>query len=106
MPTSQRSRRLGLVWVGSLVAALSLALTVPQGSTAATSSFHVPRGSSAITPAKGTAVKKAFFGMHIPTLIGGFPAVPAGSVDLMTDGVYWPRLETSPGVFDLTRLES
>ncbi len=104
MRRSLRSRRLGVLCVGTLAAALSVALTVQQGSTAATSAMHSPHGSKAITPARGTAVKKAFFGMHIPTLMGGFPETPAGSVDLMTDGVYWPDLETSPGVFDLTRL--
>jgi len=106
MRRSARSRRLGLLCAGTLVAALAVALTVQQGSTAATSAIQSPRGSTAITPAKGTAVKKAFFGMHSPTLIAGFPDVPAGSVDLMTDGVYWPDLETSPGVFDFTRLTS
>lgn len=106
MSRSVRSRRLGLLCVVTLVAALALALTAQQGSTAATSPIHGPHGSKAITPAKGTAVKRAFFGMHVPTLMGGFPQVPAGSVDLMTDGVYWPDLETSPGVFDLSRLGS
>jgi polysaccharide biosynthesis protein PslG len=110
MLRSLRSRRHGLLRAGALTAAaLAVALTVQQGSTAATSAMPSPRGSKAITPAKGTAVKRTFFGMHSSQLADSFPAVPAGSigsVDLMTDRVYWPDLETSPGTFDFGRLET
>lgn len=99
--------RLGPRWISAAVAlAVTLGLAVALGSTAVGSGSGVPRGSKAITPARGTTVTSRFFGMHASTLLGSFPAVPAGAVDLMTNGVYWPDLETSPGTFDFTKLET
>src|SRR5262245_17029428 len=100
-----RGRRLGPRWIGAAVAlTVALGLAVAQGPIAVATGSDAPRGSKAITPARGTTVTSRFFGMHSSALINTFPAVPAGSVDLMTDGVYWPDLEKSPGTFDFTKL--
>jgi hypothetical protein len=103
-----RSTRRGraLLAAGATASAVALALTVQTGPMAVASGVQAPRGSVPITPLRGTSVTKAFFGMHSSTLMSFFPAAPVGSVGLMTDGVYWPDLETSPGSFDFTRLES
>jgi hypothetical protein len=53
-----------------------------------------------------THVPSRYFGMHAPALIGAFPKAPVGAVDLTTNGVYWPQLETSKGVFNWARLDS
>lgn len=102
-------RRTGsIVSIGAAVSAATvLALSLRTGSMAVASGVGAPRGSVAITPAQGTPVTKAFFGMHSANLAHSFPAtVPLGSVGLMTDGVYWPDLEPSAGHFDFTRLHS
>lgn len=65
-----------------------------------------PDGPVLLTPDRGTTVTSGFFGVHAPALVDAFPRAPVGAVNLMTDGVYWPRLETSPGVFDFTRLDA
>ncbi len=41
------------------------------------------------------AVSPRFFGMHAVGLPEVFPQANLGSVNLTTNGVYWPRLETS-----------
>jgi hypothetical protein len=106
MLRSLRSRRPGLVRVGALTAAvLAVTLTVQQGSTASPSDIHGPRGSKAITPAKGTVVRKTFFGMHASSLSDALPESQVGAVNFTTNGVYWPQLEKSPGQFDFTRLD-
>jgi polysaccharide biosynthesis protein PslG len=54
-------------------------------------------------------VSHRFFGMHVPTLGTSFPASLSGSVgavNLSSDGVYWPDLETSDGVYDWTHLDA
>jgi hypothetical protein len=58
--------------------------------------------------ASGT-IKTRFFGVHVPDLATAFPSsldATVGAVDLTTNGVYWPDLETSDGVWDWTRLDS
>jgi hypothetical protein len=49
-------------------------------------------------------VTSQFFGLHAPLLGDRFPNAPVGSLDLTTNNVYWPQLETSPGHFDFSRL--
>src|SRR3954452_12271571 len=59
-----------------------------------------------ITTSHGTAVTSRFFGMHAPLLGTTFPAASVGAFDLTTNNVYWPNLETAPGVFDFARLDA
>jgi hypothetical protein len=47
-----------------------------------------------------------FFGMHAPMLSTAFPDAPIGALSLTTNGVYWPDIETSAGVFDFTQLDA
>jgi polysaccharide biosynthesis protein PslG len=61
-------------------------------------------GSRELTAQRGTSVTSQFFGLHAPLLGNTFPNAPVGSVDLTTNNVYWPQLETSPGHFDFSRL--
>ena len=49
-------------------------------------------------------VNTRFFGIHAPGLPDAFPRTPRGAVDLTTNGVYWPQLEPSRGVFDFSHL--
>jgi hypothetical protein len=44
--------------------------------------------------------------MHAPQLATAFPRARVGAVNLTTNGVYWPDLETSDGVWDFTRLDA
>jgi polysaccharide biosynthesis protein PslG len=61
------------------------------------------------SPASATSrVNNRFFGMHVPTLGSGYPASlgrTVGAIDLTTNGVYWPDLETSSGVWSWDRLD-
>ena len=84
-------RRAPRAWVarGLLAAAVALTLAVQTGGSASAS----------------MRVTSRYFGMHVPSLATAFPLAPVGSVNLTTDGVYWPQLETSPGVFDFGRLD-
>lgn len=52
------------------------------------------------------AVGPRFFGMHVVGLPDAFPQTTLGSVNLTTNGVYWPDLETSPGEFDFSHLDA
>jgi hypothetical protein len=89
-------------------AATALALVVQIGGAVAggAASAHGRGESRALTPTRGTSVTPEFFGMHAPLLATDFPDAPAGAVNLTTNRVYWPSLETSPGVFDLSRLDA
>ena len=62
---------------------------------------------AACTPASASgAVNGRFFGMHAPGLQTAAPSAKVGAFNLTTNGVYWPRIETSPGHFDFTRLDA
>lgn len=64
----------------------------------------------ACSPASASStVNDRFFGMHAPHLPGSFPTakgVEIGAVNLTTNGVYWPQLETSRGTFDFSHLDA
>lgn len=46
-----------------------------------------------------------YFGIVDPSSAGtDFPALPVGSINYMS-GHYWPSIETSPGVFDFSKLD-
>ena len=48
-----------------------------------------------------------FWGMHVSEPIGdAFPDAPIGSVNLTTAQVYWRQVETVPGQYDFSRLDS
>jgi hypothetical protein len=49
-------------------------------------------------------VTSTFFGMHDSNL-ATFPAAPVGTARLWDSGVTWREIETSPGVFNFTRLD-
>ena len=57
-------------------------------------------------PATAGTVTARFFGLHAPGLPYAFPQAAVGSVDLTTNGVYWPQLETAPGEFDFSHLDA
>jgi hypothetical protein len=100
-------RRSGSVVGFGAVVVTVLALVMQAGVAAAGSSGSDGRTTvRALTTTRGTSVGPTFFGMHAPLLGQSFPNAPVGSVDLMTGGVYWPDLETSPGVFTFTKLDS
>ena len=94
--------------IGAAVAAATvLALVLQSGgavarSTAPTDGRAVAR---MFTPTHGTTVTSSFFGLHAPLLGTHFPVVDPGVVDLTTNNVYWPQLETSPGDFDFGTLD-
>lgn len=106
---------------GALVLATLAALAAPVGAVtpseatatpaAAASAASAPRATHrratvrAITPARAPRVGTRFFGMHAPHLGERFPDAPVGAVDLTTNGVYWPALEPSPGVWAFDRLD-
>src|SRR5262245_55012770 len=56
--------------------------------------------------ARASAVTDRFFGMHAPSLPSAFPTATVGALNLTTNGVYWPQLQSAPGVFDFTRLDA
>jgi hypothetical protein len=53
-------------------------------------------------------VTARYFGMHVLRLDTAWPDALVGAVDLTTNGVYWPQLQSSPGRdgFDFSRLDS
>src|SRR5690242_320170 len=111
----QRVSSVGNVWrrsgfvVGIGVAAVGTVLTLvvqAGGAVAGTTGADGRTTVRALTTTRGTAVGPQFFGMHAPLLGEKFPNAPVGAVDLMTGGVYWSDLETSPGVFSFTKLDS
>jgi hypothetical protein len=59
------------------------------------------------TPAAavGVTVDKRFFGVH-DTDAASWPALSVGSIRLWDAGVSWREIETSPGVYDFTRLDA
>ncbi|WP_151084553.1 hypothetical protein [Nocardioides cynanchi] len=94
--------------LGTAVAAASvLALVLQSGGAVARSAAPTggPGVARVFTPAHGTSVTSAFFGLHAPLLGTLFPVVNPAVVDLTTNNVYWPQLETSPGVFDFSTLD-
>jgi polysaccharide biosynthesis protein PslG len=102
----QMWRRAGsVVSIGAVVAVLALA--VPGGGADARGAAGTDSRATSrmFTPTHGTSVGARFFGLHAPLLGTLFPQAPAGSVDLTTNNVYWPQLETSPGVFDYSTLD-
>ena len=60
----------------------------------------------ACTPASASSIGNRFFGMHAPSLLTAFPKAKVGAVNLTTNGVYWPSIETSSGTFDFTRVDA
>lgn len=95
----------GFGGLASVIVVLALAVQ-SGGAVAGSASAGDRRGTTrAITAARGTSVTPEFFGMHAPLLGTQFPQAPVGSVDLTTNAVYWPQLETAPGVFDFARLD-
>jgi polysaccharide biosynthesis protein PslG len=53
-------------------------------------------------------VTSTYFGMHAPTYDTAWPDRAVGAVNLTTNGVYWPQLQTTAGSagFDFSRLNS
>ena len=97
-----------MVGLGMVVVTAVLALLVPpQGAVASGApAAHRRTTSQAVTPARAPRVSPRFFGMHVPALAREFPDAPVGAVDLTTNGVYWPTLEPSAGVWDFSRLDA
>lgn len=95
-----------VVALGAAAVATVLALLV-QSAGAVAGAVPADRGAAAraLTEPRGTTVTSRFFGMHAPLLGTLFPQAPVGAVDLTTNNVYWPQLETSNGVWDFTRLD-
>jgi hypothetical protein len=60
---------------------------------------------SGVASAKSYSVDKRFFGVHDSDLTS-WPAVSPGSVRLWDAGVTWREIETSPGVYDFSRLDA
>jgi hypothetical protein len=67
---------------------------------------------SASAKAKGKLVPRQFFGLHDsdltvwPQVTKGWSGARAGAVRLWDSGTAWRELETSPGVFDFSRLDA
>lgn len=94
------------MWIGAVAAiATLLALVVHPGGAVAGGAGDGRTAGRAITTTHGTTVTRGFFGLHAPRLGTDYPAVGPGALDLTTNMVYWPDLETSAGVFDFTRLD-
>ncbi|HEX3932300.1 MAG TPA: hypothetical protein VHW64_16490, partial [Nocardioides sp.] len=55
---------------------------------------------------KGNKIGSHFFGMWAPSLPTSYPHAPLGALNLSVNGVYWPNLETAPGVFDFSHLDA
>jgi hypothetical protein len=93
------------VRLGVTVTALALAV---QACGSATATGHSAAGDRATSKASrsGTRISSSFFGMHAPLLATDFPKAKVGAVNLTLNGVYWPNLETSPGVFDFAHLDT
>jgi hypothetical protein len=86
------------------VGLVGVALSVQACGQATAGGASAPSGDRA-AKAEGR-IAKSFFGMHAQNLASAFPKTKAGAVDLTTNGVYWPDLETTAGHFDFTKLDS
>lgn len=99
-------RRGSVATLGAAAVATVLALLVQSaGAVASPASVDDRAAARALTAPRGTTVTSRFFGMHAPLLGTLFPQAPVGAVDLTTNNVYWPQLETSDGVWDFARLD-
>lgn len=59
------------------------------------------------SPAQARVIRSEFFGMHDSDIVSGsLPGVTTGAVRLWDTGTHWRRIETSPGVFDWSRVDS
>jgi polysaccharide biosynthesis protein PslG len=97
-----RRRRAVRLGVTGVVTALALAVQACGSATAHGSAD----GQAAAAPAKAGATTSRFFGMHVPQLATAFPKAKVGAVNLTTNNVYWPNLETAPGTWDFTHLDA
>ena len=69
---------------------------------------HSPAGTLASSRAS-TRVTGMYFGMHAPGLDTAWPHASVGAVNLTTNNVYWPQLQTAPGAagfLDFARLDA
>ncbi len=97
----RRALRLGVTGV-----ATALTLAVQACGTATAHGPAADEGQRAVTTAKAATTTSRFFGMHAPQLATAFPKVKVGALNLTTNGVYWPNLETAPGTWDFTHLDA
>lgn len=54
----------------------------------------------------GQKITPRFFGLHVGDPVGNDAQTTYGAINYTINGVYWPSIETSPGVFDFTRLDA
>ena len=86
------------------MAAVLLLVGGLAGCSGSRSSTTTSNGTSASGPAK---IGSGFFGVHDSDPVGAlWPQVPVGSLRVWDAGAAWNQVETSPGVFDFSRLDA
>jgi polysaccharide biosynthesis protein PslG len=90
MPLVRRRLRAPVRLIAVTVAAVLAAVLVPA---------------QAAPAASGVTVSKFFFGMHDANAVT-WPKTAVGSIRLWDAGVGWNQIETSPGVYDFSRLDA
>jgi hypothetical protein len=89
MPLVRRRLRVSARLIAVTVAAVLAAVLVPA---------------QAAPAASGVTVPKQFFGMH-DSHPESWPKTTVGSIRLWDSGVAWNQIETSPNIYDWTRLD-
>jgi hypothetical protein len=84
------------------VAALAAAISLTTAAPSAVAASGERTGERAVS---GIRVPSAFFGLHDGSM-AAYDGLSVGSVRLWDAGVQWRQVETSPGVYDWTRLDS
>jgi polysaccharide biosynthesis protein PslG len=91
-------RRIVTAAVSALLSVGLIAVVLPSSAHAA------PRPTNDLV---GTTVHRDLFGMHVFNLQDGqWPTVPVGAIRLWDNATTWGQIETAPGVFDWTNLDT
>jgi polysaccharide biosynthesis protein PslG len=96
-------RRLHRVLVALAALAALCSLTAPTSAHPGTRPRTAGKGQAA--PVAGVRVPPAFFGLHDGSM-AAYDGLDVGSVRLWDAGVEWRQVETSPGIYDWTRLDA
>jgi hypothetical protein len=94
----------------ALAAVLTVGLLALAACTGGSADESAPQPKATKTPAAPPppgALGPEFFGMHDADPVGeSWPQAPVGALRVWDSGVVWSQVETAPGSYDFTRLDS
>ncbi|MGZ4595189.1 MAG: hypothetical protein ACXV3C_15150, partial [Actinomycetes bacterium] len=103
----RRTTTIALATASLLLAGCSIGTAKEQPTTKASPSPSPTASATTSAPAvSSTAIGPEFFGVHDADPVTTWPDAPVGSLRVWDAGVAWRQIETSPGVFDFSRLDA